>query len=91
METVDLSETRSLLVDLARRGFGRIAPERIADHVIAVTGGADWPVRKAAVEALARRYTFAKRDGLLVLKRPGAGIYGEYRTARAEGRQRAPR
>jgi superfamily II DNA or RNA helicase len=88
--TADLADTRSSLVDLARRRFGRISPERIADHVIAVTGGADWPVRKAAVEALARRFGFIERDGLRVEKQP-PGILGEYQTARAGHRRRDPR
>src|SRR5262249_11795657 len=64
MQLQDLAETRSALIDLARRRFGRIPPERIADHVVAVGDGADWPVHKAAVEALARRWAFAERDGL---------------------------
>ena len=88
---VDLAETRSLLVDLCRRRFGRISPERIAEHVIAVTEGADWPVRKAAVEALARRYAFAERDGLRVVARPNGDRIGEYRTARATGRKKDAR
>ena len=85
-----MDETRTLLIDLARRRFGPIAPERIADHVIAMTDGADWPVRKAAVEALARRFSFAERDGLRLEKQPTA-IVGEYRTTRADGRKRDAR
>ena len=50
-----LGETRDVLVSMARRGFGKIAPERIADHVLRMTPGADWPVHKAALEALKRR------------------------------------
>jgi superfamily II DNA or RNA helicase len=91
MDIDDLADTRSVLVDLARRRFGRIAPERIADHVVAVCDGADWPVRKAAVEALARRWAFAERDGLRVLKRPSSGMLGEYRTARGVGHKRDSR
>jgi superfamily II DNA or RNA helicase len=91
MEIVDLTESRSTLVDLARRRFGRIAPDLIADHVLAISHGADWPVRKAALEALARRYAFAARDGLRVLKHPEDGALGRYRTARIVGRKKDSR
>jgi superfamily II DNA or RNA helicase len=56
-----------------------------------MTGGADWAVRKAAAEALARRYAFAERDGLRVLLRPRAGALGEYRVARGAGRKKEAR
>ncbi len=90
MEDPELAETHSMLVDLARRRFGRIAPVRIADHVVTMSGGADWPVRKAMVEALARRFSFAERDGLHVEKRP-RGLFGEYRTTRTERSKRDSR
>ncbi len=93
MEILDLTEARSQLIDLARRRFGRISPERIAEHVIAVSTGADWPVRKAALEALARRYAFAERDGLRVRKSRGrrVNLLGDYQTERSDKNKRDSR
>jgi len=88
-----LQESHRVLTGQARGRFGAIAPERIAQHVLDVTGDADWPVRKAALDALARRYAFAARDELCVGEKPGQGILlGEYRTkARGKGSRAAVR
>jgi superfamily II DNA or RNA helicase len=83
-ETPEL-EALSTLTGLARGRFGRIDPARIARHVLAVTTDADWPVRRAALEALARRFAFAQRDGLRTSERPGTGLLGVYGT-RLSGR-----
>ena len=64
------SESEDLLAGLARKRIGRIPEAQLARHVMAVTDGAEWPVKRAAMEALIRRYGFAVRDGLRV--RPGA-------------------
>jgi hypothetical protein len=73
------SEAEQLLTGMARGRFGRIAPERIARHLLAAFPDADWPVRKAAFDALARRFGFAQRDGLRVAESPD-GTLGRYRT-----------
>ncbi len=81
-----LLESHRILTGQARGRFGGIAPERMAQHVLDVTHEADWPVRKAALDALSRRYAFAKRDELQVGERPSNGaILGEYRT-KAKGK-----
>jgi hypothetical protein len=92
--TVDTNfEAEQLLTGMARGRFGRIAPERVARHVLAAFPEADWPVRKAAFDALARRFGFAQRDGLRVAERP-EGTFGSYRTlstahkAKGRGAQR---
>jgi hypothetical protein len=77
------AESLRVLTGLARGRFGAIAPERIARHVIAITPDDDWAVRKAAFEALTRRYRFAARDDLGLAERPKAGIFGNYRTKSA--------
>lgn len=74
-------EAGKILTGLARGRFGRIAPERIARHVLQSQSGGDWPVLKAAFDALARRYGFAQRDGLHVAERPASGVFGSYRTS----------
>lgn len=82
-------ETELVLVDLARRRFGRIEPQRIARHIMDVADGGTWLVRKAALDALARRYGFAERDGLKVAKRPLKHVLGVYRTRGTSSGNRA--
>src|ERR1700712_4030595 len=82
----DLEAVR-ILTGLARGRFGRIAPERIARHVLQSQADGDWAVQRAAFDALARRYGFAQRDALHVAERPAAflshsqGVFGSYRTS----------
>ncbi len=63
--------------------LGRLPPEMMATHVLAVTAGADWPVQRAALDAVIRRLAFARRDALEVASRPrgriGLGLYGTRR------------
>lgn len=82
----DLQETREVLVDRARRSFGSIPAEELIEHIIAMTDGADFSVRIAAVEALERRWRFAVRDGLTVASRPTRGVFGPYTTTRSKER-----
>jgi superfamily II DNA or RNA helicase len=80
----DLEAFREL-VSLARRKCGAIPEEAIARHVLSVTGDVDWPVRRAALEAVLRRIAFAKRDQLEVASQPpGSARLGLYRTSGAD-------
>ncbi len=84
------AQTRDTLLSAAQRRFGHIPAELIVDQVLAVTRDADWPVRVAALEALRRRWDFARRDALVVSSRPARGAaFGLYTTARRQGRGRA--
>jgi len=74
-------EAARILTGLARGRFGRIAPERIARHVLQSQAGGDWSVLKAGFDALVRRYGFAQRDALHVAERPATGVFGSYRTS----------
>ncbi len=60
--------------------LGNLPGDMVARHVLSVTTGADWPVQRAALEAIIRRLSFARRDGLEVGSRPrgsvGLGLYG---------------
>jgi superfamily II DNA or RNA helicase len=85
-----LAETRSLLADHAHRRFGSIPEALVADQVVTTTEGADWPVRAAALAALARRYGFARRDELRIVARPVGSVFGIYRTG-AKGSRRGAR
>ena len=69
------------MTGLARGLFGKIAPAQIAAHLLSVTADGDWAVRRAALQALARRYRFAVRDELVVSQRPrGRAVLGTYGT-----------
>lgn len=78
----DLEAYRELC-SLAGRKTGSIPATVIARHVLAVTPDVDWPVRRAALEALLRRLEFARRDRLKVSAQPtGWRQLGIYETRR---------
>ena len=89
-DVLTAAEARAMLLDDAHGDFGKIPVARLVDHILAVTEDADWPVRKAALAALSRRYGFAVRDGLAVTRSPARGaVLGEYRTGRvAQGKSK---
>jgi len=74
-------EAYDTLLQMARRRTGRVPPELLAGHVVEIYREADWPVKRAAMEALLRRFGFARRDVLRVAARPARGApLGQYRT-----------
>ena len=77
-------EARAALVEYAHRRFGRVSAERIAAHILTVTPERDWPVRLAALEALARRWAFGERDALRIAARSKTTL-GTYRVTRTAG------
>jgi superfamily II DNA or RNA helicase len=82
-------EACETLVDILAGKTGKIAPAYLAAHVLAVTRSADWPVRRAAAEALLRRLQFARRDGLRISERPPRGrAFGTYATRRPRSKAR---
>ncbi len=78
-----LEETRLWLSDYAHRRFAPIPGELIASHIIKVTAGADFPVRRAAIEALHRRMQNVESDGLFVKETPTHAVLGAYVIAKA--------
>ncbi len=83
---VSLEETRQVLLASARRRFGAVPSPLIVDHVLTMTDGTDFSVRIAALDALARRMTFAVRDALVIRIQPPRGAtLGSYTTARTPG------
>ena len=76
-----IAETRQWLVDESRGRFGSIPEELIADQILEVTRDADFPVRRAAHEALLRRMKNAVDEGLKVGQAPRGGI-GAYVVSR---------
>jgi superfamily II DNA or RNA helicase len=85
----DQREACETLLHMARRRTGRIPPELLAGHVIDLYAEADWPVKRAAMEALLRRFDFARRDALRLAGRPARGrALGLYRTRARAGSAR---
>jgi hypothetical protein len=78
--------------ELRARAAGKlnnVPAEVVASHVLAVTRGADWPVQRAALDAIVRRAIFARRDDLVVSRRPRGRLgLGMYQTARRGDDQR---
>jgi SNF2 domain-containing protein/helicase-like protein len=76
---LDLEETRAVLLELARRKSGRLPAAWLVEQALRVSAGTDWPARRAALDALLRRSSFAARDELTVAERPAhaAGL-GRY-------------
>jgi hypothetical protein len=86
---VEQLEAFQVLLSFAERKTGLIPALLLADHVLSMTSEADWPVQRAAMEALLRRCKFAKQDALEVASRPaGRSVYGLYKTKRAGSSER---
>jgi len=82
-------EAYDTLLHMARRGTGRIPPALLAGHVVDVYSEAEWPVKRAAMEAVLRRFDFARRDALRVAAAPArGGPLGLYRTRPRRGSAR---
>jgi len=78
-----------VLCSLAEGQSGAIPAETLAGLAMSVTEGADWPVRRAALEAGLRRVASCASDELRVASRPSKGEpFGAYRTRRRGGRPR---
>jgi hypothetical protein len=76
-------EAYQTLLSRAHRKTGAVPPELLVRHVLTVTADADWSVRREALEALLRRVTFGKADGLQIVSRPRGGrLLGLYATRR---------
>jgi len=69
----DEQEAYQVLLSRAHRKTGAIPAELLVRHVLSTTADADWPVKREALEALLRRLSFGKADGLSIASRPSAG------------------
>lgn len=82
-------EAHDTLLAMAKRKTGRIPAGLLASHLLDIYRDAGWPVQRAAMEALLRRFEFARRDGLRPTQRPGRGrVLGLYRTRARDGETR---
>ncbi|MBI4586944.1 MAG: DEAD/DEAH box helicase [Planctomycetes bacterium] len=83
------SEAYRELLSRAHRQTGLLPEPLVVKHVLSVTRGADWPVRRAALEALLRRLQSGKKDRLRIASRPISGsALGPYTTRRARSSDR---
>ena len=83
------SEAYSVLLSLAQRRTLHIPAEYLVRYVLTLHAETDWPVRRAALEAVLRRVASARREDLRVEKRPPKGeVRGLYRTRRRNGTSR---
>jgi hypothetical protein len=77
------TEAYQALLARAHRKTGAVTPELLVRHVLSITGEADWPVKREALEAVLRRVASGKSDGLQIVSRPGGRrLLGLYATRR---------
>jgi hypothetical protein len=83
-----VTETYQTLLARAYRRTGGVPPESIVRHVLAVTHGGDWPVRRDALDAVLRRCASAHTDAIQAVRRPPGRLSGLYATRRRGSRAR---
>jgi superfamily II DNA or RNA helicase len=71
-------EAFEALNQLAGRRTLPIPAEILVGHILALPGPWDWPVRRAAFEALLRRLASARSQELAVIESPRRGPFGRY-------------
>jgi hypothetical protein len=71
-------EAFEALNQLAGRRTLPIPAEILVRHILALPGPWDWPVRRAAFEALLRRLASARSQELAVIESPRRGPFGRY-------------
>jgi hypothetical protein len=82
------SEAFQTLLARAQRRTGGVPAERIVRHVLSVTRGGDWQVRRDALEAVLRRVASAHGDEIQIVGRPRGRLVGSYATRRRASRAR---
>jgi superfamily II DNA or RNA helicase len=78
------TEACEMLVQIAGRRTTPIPAELIAHHTLALPGRWDWPVHRAAFEAILRRLASVRTQEIAVVEAPGRGPWGRYQVARAD-------
>ena len=77
-EATSDSESFETLTQIAGRRTLPIPVEMLAHHTLALPGPWDWPVRRAAFDALLRRLASARSQELAVIESPRRGPFGRY-------------
>ncbi len=78
------SESFEALKQIAGRRTRPIPADLLARHALELPGTWDWPVRRAAFEAILRRLASARAQEIAVLERPRPGPWGRYVLGRPE-------
>ncbi len=79
----DAREARESLIQIAGRRTQPIPAALVVDHVLALPGPWDWPVRREALEATLRRFASVRGQEIAVADVPRSRPGGRYRLARA--------
>ena len=87
---VDGREARESLLQIAGRRAHPIPAELVVEHVLALPGPWDWPVRREALEAILRRMASVRTQEISVVDAPRRGPWGRYRLARADAGEALP-
>jgi hypothetical protein len=80
-------EARRELEGMAGKRFGAIPARLVALHILEVTQGGDFPLRRAALEALLRRQAAATREALRAVHVPARSATGLYTIASKASRR----
>ena len=75
-------EAHDTLAQIAGRRTLPVPAEILVRHTLALPGTWDWPVRRAAFEAILRRFDSVRGQDLAVLEGPRRGPWGRYRLGR---------
>jgi hypothetical protein len=87
---VSASEAHEALMQMAGRRTLPVPADMIVRHALSLPGEWDWPVRRAALEALLRRFASARTQEIAVVDGPGRSPWGRYRLGRAEAEGTLP-
>jgi hypothetical protein len=81
----DQTEAFWVLRSLVSGRTGAVSADALARHALQVTEGADFPVRRAAMEALLRRFRSSRDGTLKIVRGPlGGSSTGLYRVRRSD-------
>ncbi len=80
-------DARRELEGMAGKRFGAIPARLVALHILEVTKGGDFPLRRAALEALLRRKAAATREALRAVHVPARSATGLYTIASKASRR----
>ena len=83
-------EALEALVQVAGRRTFPIPADLLARHALDLPGEWDWPVRRAALEALLRRLASARSQRIVVAIEPRRGAWGRYVLARPDDDEALP-
>ncbi len=84
------AEAYETLVQIAGRRTLHIPADLLARCVLALPGGWDWPVRRAALEAILRRVASIRTQEIAIVEGPRGGPWGRYVLGRADSEGALP-